>query len=166
MSAIWLIFVALTLAVAGFDLATYRIPNWTWMALVALFAAVWVIHGTEGNWPYHIGAAAAFLVVGLVFFIAKQMGAGDAKFLAAVALFAGFSAIVELLLWIGIAAMVELIAIVVLRRVAPQFHSLFSAGKRPLARVLTKREAIPLGAGIALGAIVASHWFPASLWFV
>jgi len=166
MSAIWLIFVVLSLIVAGYDLATYRIPNWTWMALVALFAVAWLAHGSGGMWPGHLGACAALLLVGLVFFLVKQMGAGDAKFLAAVSLFAGFASLVELLLWIALAAIAELIVIILLRRTAPQFHSLFAEPSRPLPRVLTKRQAIPLGAGIALGAVVASHWFPPWLWFV
>jgi prepilin peptidase CpaA len=157
MSLVWVLFVALLAFVAVSDIARYRIPNWASLALIALFAGVlmWRHVGTE--WPWHLAAFVLALVVGITFFAFRQVGAGDAKLFAVIALWAGFGALVPLLFWIGVAGLIELAILTIARRIA--------AGRSgPLPRVLSKRQGVPFGAGIALGAAIASFWFPSWLW--
>jgi len=93
------------------------------------------------------------------------MGAGDAKLLAAFALWSGLGALIPLLFWTAISGFFVMISIVVLRRLMPALQrAIPPLGKVKLPRVLVRREGIPLGAGIVLGAIIASPSFPSWLW--
>lgn len=161
-SLIWILFAVLGLAAAVSDLAVYRIPNWGALAFLALFALVVAFHKANIPWADHLGAFAFCLAAGLLFFALKQVGAGDAKLLAVVALWSGFSALIPLLFWIGVSGLVELAIILGLRRLIPRLKPDLDQSRLP--RVLMKRQGVPFGVGIAAGAIIASFWFPAWLW--
>jgi prepilin peptidase CpaA len=155
-SLVWLAFVGLAGFVAVSDVTRYRIPNWVSLALIVLFAGVLLWRHADAPWPWHVAAFALVLLVGLMFFAFRQVGAGDAKFFAAIALWAGFGALVPLLFWTGVAGLMELGILLIARRLA--------AGSTALPRVLVKRQGVPFGAGIAAGAVIASFWFPNWLW--
>lgn len=157
-SVVWFVFTGLLLCVAVFDVTRYRIPNWASLALIALFAGLLLWRHWEG-WPWHLGAFALALLLGFTFFAFRQVGAGDAKFFAAITLWAGFGALIPLLFWTGIAGLIELAVLLLARRLA-------EGRSGALPRVLAKRQGVPFGAGIALGAAIASFWFPAWLWAV
>jgi prepilin peptidase CpaA len=165
MSAFWLLFVAIGILAAASDVASYKIPNAAVITLGLLFFAAAAFHPAQTRWLDHLGAGGLALVVGIAFYMFKQMGAGDAKLLAACALWSGFSAIVMLMFCIACASLVQLAAIMWLRWLTPlmqqYYPKLYGAG---LPRVLVKGEVVPLGVGISLGAIVASHWFSPLLW--
>lgn len=164
-SLIWIIFALLGLAAAATDLAVYRIPNWGTLAFFLLFAGVAVLHRADIPWADHLGAFALCLAGGIVFFMLKQMGAGDAKLLAVLALWSGFGALIPLLFWIAVAGLLELAVILGLRRLLPALHERFpKLDSARLPRVLTRREGVPFGVGIAAGAVIASFWFPSWLW--
>lgn len=154
---IWALFIALLALVAVSDIARYRIPNWASLALIALFAGVLLWRHAGTDWPWHLAAFALALMVGIAFFAFRQVGAGDAKLFAVIALWAGFGALVPLLFWIGVAGLVELAILTVTRRFAARWRG-------PLPRVLSQKQGVPFGAGIALGAAIASFWFPSWLW--
>ncbi len=156
-SLVWLLFVALVTLVAVSDITRYRIPNWASLALIVLFTGILVWRHANAPWPWHLAAFALVLMLGLAFFAFRQVGAGDAKFFAAIALWAGFGALVPLLFWTGIAGLVELAILSIARRLA-------AGHAGPLPRVLSRRQGVPFGAGIALGAVIASFWFPTWLW--
>jgi len=83
---------ALLLAAAGWDLASYTIPNFLPGLLVLFFAAFAVTaHLSAPLIGTHLLAALAALVVGFGLFAAGLIGGGDAKLFAAAALWLGLS---------------------------------------------------------------------------
>jgi prepilin peptidase CpaA len=81
--------VSLVLVVAAVsDIRYRRIPNWTVLAVIGLFAAWAVATGGVGVLSA-LEAAGLALVVSIVLYTLKIMGAGDSKLFTAVALFAG-----------------------------------------------------------------------------
>jgi prepilin peptidase CpaA len=163
MSIIWLIFVLIGLAAAFMDLAEYRIPNSGVLALCLLFIGVAVLHKGAIPWFNHLSAGLLALVVGILFYTFRQMGAGDAKLFAAFALWSGISGLIPLLFWVAFSGLALMLLLVGLRRLLPSMRLAgFEGGHMP--RVLTRGEGIPLGAGIVVGAVIASHFFPHWLW--
>ena len=159
MSVVWLVFAAIGIVAAASDVSTYKIPNYCSIALCVLFLVVALWRFGQIHWLDHLGAGALFLVVGIGFYMVKQLGAGDAKLFAGYALWSGFHAIIMLLLCVAIASLIQLTVIIVLRW-------LYQKRTYSLPRVLRKREVIPLGVGIAVGGIVASYWFQPVLWAI
>jgi len=165
LSIAWLIFAALMLVAAVFDVATYRIPNLLVLVVLLVFAALAIIHSDEVAWLNHAGAFILVLGAGLFLYSIGQMGAGDAKLLAAVALWSGVYAgpgvypIIALLFWVSLCGLAGMLMILVLRHLAPRFSEPTS-----LPRVLQKKQGIPYGIGIGPGAIIASLSFPPWLW--
>lgn len=156
-SVVWISFIILVTIAAVSDIVRYRIPNWASLALLALFGGIVLWHHAGVPWPGHLATFAAALAAGIAFFAFRQVGAGDAKFFAVIALWAGFSAMIPLLLWTAIAGLVELAILTIARRIAMN-------ATKPLPRVLSAKQGVPFGAGIALGAAVASFWFPTWIW--
>lgn len=165
MSIIWLLFVIIGLAAAFMDLAEYRIPNIAVAALLLLFVVVIVLHKGAIPWFSHLSAGVLSLSVGILFYAFRQMGAGDAKLLSAFSLWSGLAGLIPLLFWVAVCGVVSMLVLLVLRRALPRFRPVPEGGApQVLPRVLTKGEGIPFGAGIVLGAVIASWWFPAWLW--
>jgi prepilin peptidase CpaA len=70
------------------DIRHRRIPNWTVLALIALFAVLAIAFGGRGL-VSALAAAGVALVVSVGLYALRMIGAGDSKLLTAVALFAG-----------------------------------------------------------------------------
>jgi prepilin peptidase CpaA len=94
LSVVWFIFVAIMIAAVVIDLVHYRIPNGLVIALLALFAIVATVNWNEVLWVSHFAAAILIFGAGIFLYALKQMGAGDVKLLAVVALWAGVEALV------------------------------------------------------------------------
>ena len=84
-----LCFAGLTFWAAVNDILHYTIPNRICLALVGLYPAYVVAAPQTVDWLLAIAIAGATLAVGFGLFSLKLCGAGDAKLLAAVALWAG-----------------------------------------------------------------------------
>ena len=82
---------ALLAVAAGWDLASFTIPNSVSLALIALFAVFAATAGLSfaviGN---HLLAGLAGLAIGFTLFALGYIGGGDAKLFAAVTLWLGF----------------------------------------------------------------------------
>jgi len=163
--SVWFLFVAVTVASGLVDVVSYRIPNGFIVALTVLFLVVASLHWTEIPWLSHLGALGLVLGGGVFFYAIGQMGAGDVKLLAALALWAGVFALIPLLFWVSLCGLLGMLILLLLRRFMPslQARGLIFA-HRPLPRVLTRGEGVPYGIGIAPGAILASLSFPMWLW--
>ena len=165
MSIVWLLFLLIGLVAAAVDVLAFRVPNLAVLALCLLFVGVAVLRHHDVHWLNHLGAGAISLVAGIVLYLFYHMGAGDAKLLAAYALWAGLGGLVPLLFWTAISGFFVMILIVVLRRMMPALQrAIPPLAKVELPKVLVKRQGIPLGAGIVFGAIIASPSFPPWLW--
>jgi len=73
---------------AASDVRHRRIPNWTVLALIALFAVLAIAFGGRGV-VSALAAASVALVISVGLYALRLIGAGDSKLLTAVALFAG-----------------------------------------------------------------------------
>ncbi|MFN3515223.1 MAG: prepilin peptidase [Phenylobacterium sp.] len=82
-------FAVLLLLAAATDVARRRIYNWTVLALAALYAAAALLGVAPSDWVSGLSAGLIALAVGYVLFHFGIMGGGDAKLLAAVALYFG-----------------------------------------------------------------------------
>ncbi len=138
---------------AAFDTWKFVIPNAVAVALVVLFIATALLlpfDMTWMEWLSHVGAAAAVLIGGAVLYAFNKMGGGDVKLLTAVAFWAGFEHVTELLLYVAVAGGVLAIGLIVLRKI---IMSLGAANTRlakiGLPRVLINGEAVPYGLAIA-----------------
>jgi len=141
------LFVALLLAAALSDGLRRRIPNWSVLALVGLYAVIAVLgQAPVGPWSALGAALIAFpITYGLYHF--GIMGAGDAKLFTAVALFAGLKWLMALAI---ITAMFGGILAIGYLMVRPRraLRGLTTAG-----RAEGTGFGLPYGIPIALGAV-------------
>jgi prepilin peptidase CpaA len=144
---------------AASDLLTMTIPNRLSVALVLAFLVIAPVAGlTWQDILAHIGVGAAMLVAGFAMFAMGWMGGGDAKLLAAAALWLGGDPI---MLFLGYATIFGgILAVVIL-----VYRSL-PAEALPLPgwalRLHAKGGSIPYGIAIAAGALAV---YPSTPWF-
>jgi prepilin peptidase CpaA len=148
-----LCFAGLVLAAAICDIATMEIPNRISIALIALFPiAAWSagLNWQDIAWCLGLGVAAFGVVFAL--FHLGVMGGGDAKMIAAIAPWLGFSGLTPFLLYMSIAgALLAAMAIFARRTVGAN-------GEHPafLRRLLDPERGIPYAVAIAAGALGAA----------
>jgi prepilin peptidase CpaA len=101
-SAILMTFAAIMAFAAAMDLLTMRIPNKVSLALAGAFVIAAPLMGLPpGQILMHIAAGALVLAVGIALFAVGGFGGGDAKLLAASALWVGLD---QLLLFLTLTA--------------------------------------------------------------
>lgn len=145
---------ALVLTAAASDVATFRIPNWIPLALIAAFPLAALAAGLSlPAVGVHLAVAAAALALGMAMFALRWMGGGDAKLFAAVALWMGWPAT---LTFVGAAALAGgALAILLLSLRSAAVRPLVLTGPRWVSRLADPAEAIPYGVAIAAGALAA-----------
>ena len=140
------------------DATSYTIPNWIPLALMAAFAPAALASGAP---PASLGwcAAAGFaaLICGMGMFAAGWIGGGDAKLLAAAALWLGLPAMTTYLAVTGIAGGALTLGLLALRSTA--LRPLTVNGPAWFCRLAGQGEGVPYGVAIAVGALAA---FPLS----
>lgn len=82
-------FAGLAVASAINDIRHLKIPNHYNLAIALLFPAYVLTADTPVNWLGALAISGALLALGFLLFVTKVLGAGDAKLIAAVALWAG-----------------------------------------------------------------------------
>jgi prepilin peptidase CpaA len=133
------------------DVRYRRIPNWTVLAVVILFAG-WAIANGGAGVVSALEAAGLALVVSLVLYALKVMGAGDSKLFTAVALFAGMGSLLLLVVATTLAGgAVALVSLATRPRRALAMFTL--RGKGDWGR------GVPYGVAIAVGGAVIM-WGP------
>lgn len=151
-SLILMIFpVAMAFAAAN-DLFTMKIPNRISLALIAAFVAVALLTRMPlETFGAHVAIAVAVLAVTFILFSLNMLGGGDAKFMAAGALWMGTGFIVEYIAYVTIFG--GLLAVVILG-----YRNVLPAGALPLPpwaqRLHTAGGAIPYGIAIAAGGLM------------
>jgi prepilin peptidase CpaA len=136
---------------AGWDLASYTIPNLLPLAIGVVFLVFALVSGLSGAaWGGHVAAGLVALAAGFAMFAAGWIGGGDAKLFAATALWFGFG---DLLSYALIAALIGgalTIALLTVRRV-PLPGLLIRQGW--IARLHDHRSGVPYGVALAAGAL-------------
>jgi prepilin peptidase CpaA len=159
-SALLFVFpVAMAFAAAN-DLFTMKIPNAISIALIAAFcASVFAVGLTWQDAATHIGVGAAVLVFGFALFSFNLLGGGDAKLMAAGALWMGFDQVAPYIIYVTLFGGFLSLAILFYRHFIP-------ATNWPLPEWAHKLHAngtgIPYGIAIAAAALKI---YPATVWF-
>jgi prepilin peptidase CpaA len=149
-----LAFPALVLTAALRDALSYRIPNWIPLALAATFPLAALAAGAPlASLPLNLGVGVAALLAGMAMFALRWMGGGDAKLIAAAALWLGWPAVVVFLAAGAIAGGVLALVLISLRSAA--LRSLLLMGPGWLHRLAEPGEGVPYGVAIAIGALAA-----------
>ena len=143
---------ALLAAAAGWDIASFTIPNFLQLALVGSFV-VFVL--ATGMMPAVIGmhllAGLLGLVVGFTLFALGYVGGGDAKLFACVLLWLGFKNLVDYTLIASALGGFLTLAILGLRQVP--LPAAFTS-QSWIARLHSATSGIPYGVALAAGAFV------------
>ena len=155
-------FPALVIAGGILDLASYRIPNWVSLALLAAFVPAAGLALMGGVSPpalaLNLGVGAAALAAGVLMFALRWIGGGDAKLFAAAALWLGWPAAVPFLAATALAGGALALGLMALR--STLVRPLAASGPAWVGRLAEPGESVPYGVAIAVGALAA---FPQSL---
>ena len=141
---------ALLALAAGWDLASYTIPNALPLALLAVFILFVLVTGMTGSaFAWHLAAGLAGFAVGFALFAFGFIGGGDAKLFATVALWFGFADLGSYALVASVLGGALTLALLALRRLP-----LPLAGQPWLVRLHDARSGVPYGVALAAGALV------------
>jgi prepilin peptidase CpaA len=160
-TAALVIYVGALAAAAASDLVSYQIPNSVCVVLVAGFALAALDPALPGSVILaHLSCGLALLALTALCFAFRLMGGGDAKLLAATALWVGWREVLPFVLLTAIAGGVLGLVLLTLRRFAPG-----AAGSgRWWGRLLARGEGVPYGIAIAVsGLLVLARTGPALL---
>ncbi len=134
------------------DLTSYEIPNWLCLAIVADFLAAAVAGSLEMSAVgWHLSAGLAVLLVGMLLFARGIVGGGDAKLLAACAVWVGWSDLLRFCLVVAVIGGLLAVLLLGLRRV--KLHASW-AGRAWFRRLRSAEQGIPYGVAISIGGIV------------
>lgn len=145
---------------AAMDLFTMKIPNRISAVLVLAFFPLAALAGL-GVWEVldHVGAGLAVLALGIILFIPGWFGGGDAKLMAATALWIGFDNLLLYFLYVAIAGGMMALAFNLARSVP--LPRLF-LGEGWALRLHRTDGGIPYGLALAAGALLV---YPHTVWF-
>lgn len=137
---------------AGWDIASFTIPNYLQLALVAAFAVFVVAIGmTPAAIGGHLLAGFVGLAVGFTLFALGFIGGGDAKLFACIVLWLGFRNLLDYTLVAAVMGGALSLAILGLRRL-PLPPVLI--GQAWIARLHDAKGGIPYGVALAAGAFL------------
>lgn len=145
---------------AAMDLLTMQIPNRISAALVLAFFPLALMAGLQ-PWEivHHLMAGFIVLAIGIVLFSRGWFGGGDAKLMAAIALWVGLENLYPYILYVvfagGLMASVFLSA-----RTVPLPRPLL--GQAWAVRLHRVNSGIPYGLALAVGALLV---YPQTVWF-
>jgi prepilin peptidase CpaA len=141
---------ALLLAAAVWDIASFTIPNFLQMSLLAAFALLMIVHPLgAGDFGMHLLAGFIGLVAGFTLFALGYIGGGDAKLFACIALWFGIDDLLAFTLIASVFGGALTLGLLAMRNwplPAPL------ASQSWLLRLHDDREGIPYGAALAAGA--------------
>jgi len=145
-------FAGLLIYAACSDIASLTIPNWVSIALTALFLIAAPLAGVPlRDIGLHFLLGFGVLTLGFFLFQANIFGGGDAKLIAAVSVWTGFSALTPFLFWTVMVGGTLALTLLVARQVMPQ-----AANYPPIVNhLLKKQNGIPYGVAIMAGGLMA-----------
>jgi len=141
------------------DTLTYSIPNWISLLLFCAFIGCGLINQVHWSlFAEHFVCGFTILVVSICAFALNWMGGGDAKLLAAAALWIGFDHLLPFLFWTAMLGGLLALAILIYRSVLPPVWVL---GQSWAKRLHDPKEGIPYGVAIAGGGLLV---YPQTIW--
>ena len=161
----WLLLVLLPSALvlaAGYDVATYTIPNWLSLTIAAVFPAMALIAGMPAStFGMHVAIGFAVLVFGIVLFAMRLFGGGDAKLMAATALWMGPQAILGFLVGTAMVGGALATAIILFRRIPMPAELVTRAWAQ---RIHSKDKGVPYGVAICGGGLAIYYATPIAIY--
>ena len=155
----FLVFPAVMAFAGAMDLLTMTIPNRISIALVGAFFLIAFVIGMPANViMMHVAAGLLILAGGIALFAFGKFGGGDAKLLAAGALWIGLDGLVLYLALVGAFGGLLAIGIILYRKVPVDVYPIPDWAHRLHAR----SAGIPYGIAIAAGAM---FMYPKTPWF-
>jgi prepilin peptidase CpaA len=143
---------ALLATAAGWDIASFTIPNFIQLALLAVFVVlVFALGMSPGVFAAHLLAGFVGLVIGFALFALGYVGGGDAKLFACVALALGLHDLLAYAMMASIFGGALTLCLLAGRKL-PLPRMLAAQGW--ILRLHDEREGIPYGVALALGAFV------------
>lgn len=157
--ALFLVFPAALAFAGAMDLVTMTIPNRISIALIVGFVVAAIV-ARMGWWELasHVGAGALMLVIGFGMFARGWLGGGDAKLLAAVALWFGFDQLLPYILLAAVAGGLLAIVLLAYRKFTPPLWLTRQAWAMHLH---DQRTGIPYGIALAAAAL---KLYPSTPW--
>ena len=152
------VFPALLIVAAFTDAVSFTIPNRVSLLLAATFVPAALSVGQpigEIGMSFAVGGGALVVAIGM--FAAGWIGGGDAKLLAASALWLGLPGAPTFLMFTALSG--GALALLLMNARSPWFRAYFASGPGWLARLATPDAGVPYGVAIAAGALAA---FPQS----
>ncbi|HEY2071107.1 MAG TPA: prepilin peptidase [Rhizomicrobium sp.] len=142
----------LLVAAASWDAASFTIPNFIPLALIASFALlIFAGHMTPAIFGGHLLAGFIGLIAGFTLFALGYVGGGDAKLFAATALMLGLDDLPRFALIASVFGGGLTLSLLMMRKM-PLPRAFAAQGW--IARLHDDREGIPYGIALALGALV------------
>ncbi len=146
-----LLFPAAMAFAAASDVLTYTIPNRVSLALIAGFCVAAPLAGLGMHGTLmHLAAGASVLAVCIAMFAMRLVGGGDAKLLAAGALWMGFDHLIPFLAYTAVIGGALALTILVFRRLA----TTALIAQPWVQRLHAAESGIPYGVAIAGGALL------------
>jgi prepilin peptidase CpaA len=145
-------YVALMCYGAWTDARTLRIPNTLSLALLAAFLPMAVIAdiGLEAL-TWHLGSGVLVLAIGFALFAIGLFGGGDAKLMAAAAVWVGWTQLLYFAFAVVLVGGVLSLAVILLRKGLGLWPDWLVQGAEGL---FTPNKAVPYGIAITIGALI------------
>jgi prepilin peptidase CpaA len=149
------IFIGLLLYGAYTDVRSLTIPNWVSIALAAAFPIAALAGGASVfAIAWHLGFGLCILAIGFFLFQGNIIGGGDAKLLAATAVWTGSMAFLPFIFWTALCGGVLALILIAARQFLPTTNTGF------MAHLLQKQNGIPYGLAIFGGAVISASQLP------
>jgi Flp pilus assembly protein, protease CpaA len=150
----------LAIVLAGFmDLISFTIPNRIPLFLAGAFVIAAAFLDMPGKiFLIHLAVGVLMLLLGVLMFACRLLGGGDAKLMAAAALWLGFDHLLPFLFWTAALGGLLALALLTYRRFLPPIWLL---GQSWAMRLHDSREGIPYGIAIAGAGLVV---YPNTIW--
>lgn len=147
---VFVVLPALLIAAAGWDVASYTIPNFLQLGLISAFLVFALAAGmTIGSLGLHVAGGLFGLLIGFAFFALGYVGGGDAKLFACTALWFGLRDLADFGLVASVFGGLLTLGLLSFRKL-PLPAMLGTQGW--LMRLHDEKAGIPYGAALAAGA--------------
>lgn len=151
-SLLMAVYIAVVLYGAWSDARELRIPNWVSLVLLAVFVPQALISGIGLEAiAWHLGAGVLILIVGFALFALGLFGGGDAKLLAACALWVGWDPLLHFIVAVTVVGGILSLAVVLLRKGLGMWPNWLVHSAEGL---FVPNKAVPYGIAIAAGAMI------------
>lgn len=156
--SLWFLIFAAPIGIFTFyvDMKTKKISNYTVWALFLVFVVVGILTMPFGEYLWRFAHYAVVFAIGILFYILRQVGAGDVKFASVLALFI-HQGDIRLMLVISAGALLATVATLLLakltplKNLAPDWAAwVMSAGKGGPDVGLNSQYILPMGTGLSL----------------